>query len=52
MLELGERAAQIHQRVGQQVASADIDLVIGVGELGSVLATAAGEVGRASVCFD
>ena len=52
MLELGDRAEEIHQRVGQQVASADIDLVIGVGELGSALAAAAGGVGRASVCFD
>jgi len=51
MLEMGDRAAEIHRRVGQQVASADIDLVIGVGELGSALATAAGEAGRASACF-
>jgi len=43
MLELGERAEELHARCGREIAAKGVDLVIGIGTLGGEIASAAEE---------
>ncbi len=52
MRELGEQAAALHHELGEQIAAGHVDLVVGVGELGRLIAEAAGKGGVATECFD
>ncbi len=45
MLELGERAEELHAACGAAARDAGLDLVVGVGPLGGALAAAAGDSG-------
>ena len=45
MLELGDRAEELHAACGAAARRAGLDLVVGVGPLGRVLAAAAGDPG-------
>jgi UDP-N-acetylmuramoyl-tripeptide--D-alanyl-D-alanine ligase len=47
MFELGESSEQIHENIGKYAAEKGVDLVLGVGELGSLIAASAGERGIA-----
>ncbi len=52
MRELGGQALVLHRELGERIATGPIDLVVGVGELGRVIAEAAGAAGIAAECFD
>jgi UDP-N-acetylmuramoyl-tripeptide--D-alanyl-D-alanine ligase len=52
MLELGDRARELHLRTGREVAAAGIDLLIGVGALGRYIAMGAAEAGCETGVFD
>lgn len=47
MLELGARGPELHEECGRLAAEAGLDLVVGVGPLGKVLAEAAAAAGAA-----
>jgi len=47
MLELGPASGRIHRECGRRLAGAGLDLLVGVGELGGLIAAAAGEAGGA-----
>ncbi|MFP4053995.1 MAG: UDP-N-acetylmuramoyl-tripeptide--D-alanyl-D-alanine ligase [Phycisphaerae bacterium] len=51
MLELGEGTESLHRETGEAVTAAGVHLVIGVGELGSILAAGARDAGAAVECF-
>ena len=51
MLELGPDARSLHERTGEAVAERGVDCVVGVGELGGLLAAAAGRCGARAVRF-
>jgi UDP-N-acetylmuramoyl-tripeptide--D-alanyl-D-alanine ligase len=49
MLELGEQGPDLHKQMGKELADLGIDVVVGVGELGSLVAESAGQAGAESV---
>ncbi len=51
MLELGAESSTLHQELGQALARMHIDLVVGVGELGSQVAKAAEQAGTSAQSF-
>lgn len=51
MKELGPKSEDLHMQVGREIAMRRIDLVIGVGELGTVLAKGASKMGAESQSF-
>ena len=51
MFELGEETQKLHEQVGETVASMGIDMVIGVGSLGTVIAGAASKSGAKTETF-
>ena len=51
MFELGEETEKLHEQVGETVASMGIDMVIGVGPLGGVIAEAASKSGVKTATF-
>jgi UDP-N-acetylmuramoyl-tripeptide--D-alanyl-D-alanine ligase len=46
MLELGEKAEELHARLGRELAARRVDLIIGVGSLGARFAQSAQEAGK------
>ena len=52
MLELGERAEELHARCGREIAEKGVDLVVGVGVLGGEIASAAADKGAEIARFD
>jgi len=46
MLDLGPRSAEMHLAAGRAVAAAGVDLVVGVGAMGRLIADGAGETGH------
>jgi UDP-N-acetylmuramoyl-tripeptide--D-alanyl-D-alanine ligase len=52
MLELGPEARSLHEQLGAHLADLGIDLVVGVGPLGSLVAGAAGEASAQTATFD
>lgn len=51
MLELGEASAQIHADTGRAIGARRVDMVIGIGEMGKVLAESARRVGKDAETF-
>jgi UDP-N-acetylmuramoyl-tripeptide--D-alanyl-D-alanine ligase len=51
MLELGDKAEQLHADVGRAIGSRRVDLVVGIGELGKVLAEGAARIGKDTATF-
>ena len=47
MLELGERATELHREVGRHAAALDLGLLVGVGALGAEIVAGAREAGMA-----
>jgi len=52
MRELGQAAEQLHLQAGRDIASRNLDLLIGVGALGRYIAVGAGRSALATECFD
>lgn len=52
MLELGDKAAALHEKVGQLFGDGSIDLLVTVGELGRRIHAAAVEAGQSAVHAD
>jgi UDP-N-acetylmuramoyl-tripeptide--D-alanyl-D-alanine ligase len=52
MLELGEQAETLHAQVGRSIAGRRLDLVIGVGKLGSIIAETTAQAGKTIETFD
>ncbi len=52
MLELGGRAEELHRQVGRQIARDSADMLIGVGELGKLIAESAAAEGLATETFE
>jgi UDP-N-acetylmuramoyl-tripeptide--D-alanyl-D-alanine ligase len=52
MRELGERARELHLQTGGELATRAIDLVVGVGPLGQLLAAGAADAGLTAVGAD
>ena len=52
MLELGDRAEELHRQAGREAAGRGIDLLIGVGALGRYIAEGAKDAGAAAECID
>ena len=48
MLELGPRSQELHSQLGQSMAKAGVDLLIGVGSLGGQIAFGAAQAGLTS----
>ncbi len=51
MLELGEQSGMFHEEIGTLLASRGFDLVVGIGELGAVVAGKAAERGIKATAF-
>jgi UDP-N-acetylmuramyl pentapeptide synthase len=51
MRELGSRAGELHEKIGQALGAGKVDVVIGVGELGGRIAEAAAPFGKATETF-
>lgn len=51
MLELGNESEKLHEHVGKTVASMGIDMAIGVGPLGTIIAEAASQSGAKTAAF-
>jgi UDP-N-acetylmuramoyl-tripeptide--D-alanyl-D-alanine ligase len=51
MLELGQTGPDLHEQVGRDLAETSIDWIVGVGELGGLLARAAGQAGSETETF-
>ncbi|MCD4823066.1 MAG: UDP-N-acetylmuramoyl-tripeptide--D-alanyl-D-alanine ligase [Phycisphaerae bacterium] len=51
MLELGPKAQAIHADLGKAIASRRVDLIIGVGRLGRLVAESAAERGKKTAAF-
>ena len=52
MRELGDQSRALHERSGADIAAMNVDLLIGVGELGRYIARGASEGGKAAESFD
>jgi UDP-N-acetylmuramoyl-tripeptide--D-alanyl-D-alanine ligase len=52
MRELGEQSLDLHRQVGERISTGPVDLVVGVGELGQVIADIARQAGLATAMFD
>ncbi len=52
MLELGDRAKELHRQAGREAAGRGVDLLIGVGALGRYIAEGAKDAGAAAECID
>ncbi|MFW6132424.1 MAG: UDP-N-acetylmuramoyl-tripeptide--D-alanyl-D-alanine ligase [Planctomycetota bacterium] len=50
MLELGDRSAEMHRRTGRDLAARELDLLIGVGELGRYVTEGAHQAGATAEC--
>lgn len=51
MLELGPKTQQLHADTGRTIGSRRIDLVVGIGEMGKVLAEGAARIGKDIATF-
>ncbi len=51
MLELGDQSESIHTNLGRDIAMQGVDLIVGVGTLGGLVATAAAAEGKPAVTF-
>jgi UDP-N-acetylmuramoyl-tripeptide--D-alanyl-D-alanine ligase len=51
LFELGNESEKLHKDVGKTIASMEIDMVIGVGALGKLIAEAASQSGTKTVTF-
>ncbi|MCK5113420.1 MAG: UDP-N-acetylmuramoyl-tripeptide--D-alanyl-D-alanine ligase [Phycisphaerae bacterium] len=51
MFELGTESEKLHEQVGKTVGAMSIDLVVGVGALGKIIATAAKQCGKKTATF-
>ncbi len=51
MLELGQAGPDLHEQVGRDLASKPIDSIVGIGQLGGLLARAASQAGSETETF-
>ena len=51
MLELGDQTENFHAKLGRDIAMREVDLIVGVGTLGALVATAAAAEGKSATSF-